>query len=145
MSKLDDPQDDKYFGLKDYQFDLAVFIVIGAIVGAFFFLGGVGAAEDIIDGEAPSRRAAVVKPVTPVASLVVQAQTTSDEASTSASAASEAPAPSQPESEPAPAPLPASKPSSGGFNVLPWLVGIVGVIVVMIFQQSVHRSKAPPE
>ncbi len=80
MSKRDDPQDDKYFGLKDYQFDLAVFIVIGALVGAFFFLGGVGAAEDIIDGEAPSRRAAVVKPVAPVASPVVQAPTTSDEA-----------------------------------------------------------------
>jgi hypothetical protein len=99
-----------------------------------------GAAEDIINDEPPSQRAAVVQPVMPVASSAVQAPTTSVEASIAALAASEAPAPSQPESEPALDLQPASKPSSGGFNALPLLVGIVGVIVVKIYQQSVRRS-----
>jgi hypothetical protein len=86
MSRWDDPQDDKYVGLKDWQLELLFFLIMGAAVVAFFRFDGVGAVKGIIDDESSLHRAAVAVTATPVASSVVRApSSSSSEASDSPS------------------------------------------------------------
>ena len=65
MDRWDNPKDEKYFGLADWQFDLAIFLLIGVAGLGAYLLGGAHALGIRGNDEA----------VAPVASSVVQAPT----------------------------------------------------------------------
>lgn len=86
MDRWDNPKDEKYFGLADWQFDLAIFLLIGVVALGAYLLGGAHALGIRGNDKAPSPHLAAVQPVAPVASSVVQAPTSEDgEASNSPS------------------------------------------------------------
>ncbi len=75
MDTWNNPQDEKLFGLKNWQLDLAFFLLIGvAALGAYLF-GGAHALGILDNDEAASPQPAAVEAVAPVASSVVQAPT----------------------------------------------------------------------
>ncbi len=68
MDRWDNPKDEKYFGLADWQFDLAIFLLIGVVALGAYLLGGAHALGIRGNDEA----------VAPVASSVVQAPISED-------------------------------------------------------------------
>ena len=116
MDRWKDPQDEKIFGLEDWQFDLAFFLVIGVVAVWLFLFGGVHALGILGNDETPSAQVAAVEAVAPVASSVVQAPTSEDSAAPAAApaptqAAASAPPPTE-EPEPTPTPPPPPEPTS---------------------------------